>query len=95
VNLPRGANREIDPSASSLIVTVTATGEILVQGTVVKADDLQKLFAAAHAKDPLTQVIIQAEEGVPHGIIVRIMEQAKQVGLTRLAISTKGSGAKP
>ena len=92
VNLPKGATKEIDPGAKSLVVSVLTTGEILVNGQRVQMGDMQKLFTSAFAKDPSTQVIIEADEGVKHGTVVMIMNAAKQVGLSRLAIATKGGG---
>ena len=92
VNLPKGATKEIDPGAKSLVVSVLTTGEIMVNGNRVATSDLEKLFVSAFAKDAQTQVIIEADEGVKHGTVVAIMNTAKQVGLSRLAIATKGGG---
>ena len=36
-------------------------------------------------------VIIKADEGVPHGRVVAVMDKAKEVGLSRLAIATISS----
>jgi len=92
VNLPKGATKEIDPGAKSLVVSVLTTGQIMVNGNPVQAADLEKVFLSAVAKDNQTQVIIEADEGVKHGTVVAIMNTAKQVGLSRLAIATKGGG---
>jgi biopolymer transport protein ExbD len=92
VNLPKGANQEIDPGAKSLIVSVTTGGQIMVQGQPVKLEDLDNVFASAAARDPSTQVIIEADEGVKHGLVVGVMEKAKRSGLSKLAIATKGGG---
>ena len=90
VNLPKGAQTEIDPGAKSLVVSVTQAGQVLAQGQPVTGDDLDEVFASAFAKNPSTQVIIEADEGVRHGLVVGVMERAKRVGLTKLAIATKG-----
>ncbi|MSP17210.1 MAG: biopolymer transporter ExbD [Myxococcales bacterium] len=90
VNLPKGTNKEIDPAARSLVVSVTSGNLILVKGQPVAAADLDGAFRSAFASDPGTQVIIEADEGVKHGVVVGIMERAKQAGLARLAIATKG-----
>ncbi len=91
VNLPKGAQSEIDQGAKSIVVSVTAAGQILVQGQpVAKVDDLDGIFTSAFARDPSTQVIIEADEGVAHGKVVGVMERAKRSGLSRLAIATKG-----
>ncbi|MBI4510785.1 MAG: biopolymer transporter ExbD [Deltaproteobacteria bacterium] len=89
VNLPKGATKEIDPGAKSLVVSVLPSGQVMVQGQAVTPSDLDKVFRSAFAKDPQTQVIIEADEGVKHGMVVGIMNNAKQVGLSRLAIATK------
>jgi biopolymer transport protein ExbD len=94
VNLPKGATKEIDPGAKSLVVSVLTGGEILVNGQRIKSTDLSGLFTSAAAKDPQTQVIIEADEVVQHGTVVMIMNAAKQSGLSRLAIATKGGGGK-
>ena len=54
--------------------------------------DLDNLFRAAFARDKQTQVVLKADKGVSHGKVVNLMERAKQVGLTRLAIGTAGGG---
>lgn len=90
VNLPKGANQEVDPGAKSLVVSILRTNEVLVQGKKVALTDLGGLFKAAAGREAGTQVIIEADEGVTHGTVVTIMELAKQSGLHKLAIATKG-----
>ncbi len=92
VNLPKGANKEIDPGAKSLVVSITTDNQIMVQGKGVGVDDLDGVFSSAFSKDPTTQVIIEADEGVKHGVVVGVMEKAKRAGLSKLAIATKGGG---
>jgi biopolymer transport protein ExbD len=90
VNLPKGAQSEIDPGAKSLVVSVTTGGQVLVQGQQVRLEDLDGVFSSAFARDPLTQVIIEADTDIKHGLVVSVMERAKRAGLTKLAIATKG-----
>jgi biopolymer transport protein ExbD len=37
VNLPKGATKELDPGAKSLVVSILKSGEIMVAGTAVAA----------------------------------------------------------
>lgn len=90
VNLPKGTTKELDPGAKSLVVSILKSNEILVAGQPVKDEDLKNLFTSAVAKDAGTQVIIEADEGVTHGTVVQVMELAKNAGLVRLAIATRG-----
>jgi biopolymer transport protein ExbD len=93
VNLPKGSTKEIDVGAKSLTISISKQNEILVEGQPVKEPDLKNLFTSAVAKDPQTQVVIMADQGVTHGTVVRVMELAKNAGLVRLAIATS-SGAR-
>ena len=91
VNLPKGTTKELDPGAKSLVVSIMKSNEILVAGQPVTEEDLKSLFTSAVAKDSGTQVIIEADEGVTHGTVVHVMELAKNVGIVRLAIATRGA----
>jgi len=88
VNLPSGAAQEIDPTKASLVLLVPMQGDIVVMGRTVPDADIDNLFRSAFTKDKATQVVLQADKGVPHGRVVNIMERAKAAGLTRLAIAT-------
>ncbi len=91
VNLPRGAAKEISAGARDITVAITTDGNMVVDGKQVSADTLKALFDAAKAKDPDTQVIVQADEATHHGRVVAVMELAKAAGLRRLAIATRRS----
>lgn len=92
VNLPSGEAQEIDPTKPSLVVTVLVSGEVIVNSKRVEAEQLQGIFRQAFARDQKTQVVLKADKGVQHGRVVQVMETAKSVGLTRLAIGTSAGG---
>lgn len=91
INLPSGATQEIDPVAVSLVVNIPPAGNIVVNDQEI-ADEAQldNIFRSAFARNKDTQVVIKADTGVHHGRVVGVMEKAKRVGLTRLAIATSG-----
>src|SRR3954466_126364 len=89
VNLPKGATKEISASAKDVTVAITTDGKLVVDGKEIAADALRRLFEDAKAKDPETQVVVQADEATHHGRVVSVMELAKAAGLRRLAIATR------
>ena len=91
INLPQGQSQEVDTSKASLVLEVPLEGDVYVGGKAMKDDALDNLFRAAFAHDKLTQVVLRADKGVAHGRVVNLMERAKQVGLSRLAIGTGGA----
>ncbi len=89
VNLPRGGKTDEAGLARDVTVAVLADGRAVVAGRVLDDQALRAAFADAHGRSPETVVLFQADEGVPHGRVVQVMELARQAGLARLAIATR------
>ncbi len=89
VNLPKGGKADSAGVARDLTVAILADGRVVVGGQVVDDAALRSVFAEARGRSPETLVLFQADEGVPHGRVVRVMEQAREAGLSRLAIATR------
>jgi biopolymer transport protein ExbD len=92
ITLPSGQSQEIDPTKASLVMEIPLSGDVIVGGKPMPDASLENLFRAAFARDKTTQVVLKADKGVPHGRVVNLMERAKVVGLTRLAIGTAAGG---
>lgn len=92
VNLPSGATKEIDPGRQSLVIGLTKNGQLLANGQPIADPDLDRLFQSAFTANQETQVVIRADAGVIHGRVVGVMERAKRIGLSRIAIATQGGG---
>jgi biopolymer transport protein ExbD len=93
VNLPRGGKTDAQGVARDLTVAILADGRAVVAGKVLDDAALAAAFAEAKGRSPETLVLFQADEGVPHGRVVRVMEQAREAGLSRLAIATRAPDA--
>src|SRR5512134_1487802 len=89
VNLPRGGKADEAGLARDLTVAILADGRAVVAGRVLDDAALRAAFGQAHGRSAETLVLFQADEGVPHGRVVQVMELARQVGLARLAIATR------
>jgi biopolymer transport protein TolR len=94
VNLPQGGAADVATQATDLSVAILEDGRLVLGGDVVTADELKKAFDAARAKSPDTMVIVQADQGVPHGKVVEVMELAKGAGLGQLAIGVREGATK-
>lgn len=94
VNLPQGGAADVATQASDMSVAVLADGRLVLGGDVVTADELKRAFEQAKETAPDTMVIVQADEGVPHGKVVEVMELAKGAGLGQLAIGVREGAPK-
>ena len=92
VNLPRGGAADVRAKREDLSVAVLSDGRLVLAGTVVSTEELRAAFDKARAQSPETLVIVQADEGVPHGRVVEVMEAAKAAGLAQLAIGVRAGG---
>ena len=89
VNLPKGGKGDVAGVSRDLTVAILADGRVVVGGKVLDATALKAAFAEAKSQAGEPLVLFQADEGVPHGRVVQVMEQAREAGLTRLAIATR------
>jgi biopolymer transport protein ExbD len=92
VNLPKGSAADVMPASTDLSVAILSDGRVVLSGNVVTTDELKKALDGARTKNPNTLVVIQADEGVPHGRVVEVMELAKGAGLAQLAIGVREAG---
>ena len=57
--------------------------------------ELERSFRAAAGQSLETLVVVKADQGVSHGVVVRVMDMARSQGLTRLAIATEAAEPGP
>ena len=92
VNLPQGSSADVSVKSADLPVAILADGRLALSGTVVTTEELKAAFDKAKNENPTTLVVVQADEGVPHGRVVEVMELAKGAGLGQLAIGVRQQG---
>ena len=88
VDLPESITEEIIREREELIVVMDKDNNIFIDENIVSIDQLVTIFSEAAQKSKDTLVIIQADQEVAHGTVVRMMDTAKKAGLVRLAIAT-------
>ncbi len=89
VNLPQGGHADVVSQASDMSVAILQDGTLMLSGARVSAEELKKAFDDAKVKNADTLVVVQADESVPHGKVVEVMELAKGAGLGQLAIGVR------
>ena len=89
VNLPKGGAADVATHSTDLSIAILADGRLVLAGDVVSADELKAALNRAKEANAETLVVVQADEGVPHGKVVEVMEMAKSAGLSQLAIGVR------
>ena len=91
VNLPHASTAPKQP-ITDLTITVDKDQQVFVNKERIVLDNLSsKLLEKAggpNADLDQTSVIINADLTVPHGIVVRCIDESRSVGITHFAIAT-------
>ena len=100
VNLPQANSSPKQPPAE-LTITVDKAQKIYVNKTPVTFETLESTLVekagGPQADLGAATVIINADASVPHGEVVRCIDGAREVGITKFAIATapESDGAAP
>lgn len=88
VELPR-ASKTVPTEARTVAVVVRASGEIVLDGRVLKPSELQPELEAMRRERPGLQVVVGADRQVVHGRVVDVMDAARMAGIERVAIAVE------
>lgn len=90
VQLPN-ANQAASAAASpGVIVTVTSSSEIFVNGSPTSEEKLGAALKDALAKSTDKTVVLEGDRRAVLGTIVHIMDEGKKAGAAKFAVATKG-----
>lgn len=87
VNLPQAESSQLQQE-TQIAVTVTSDGEIRVNGEVVELDELKPAVTGVMEDIQSNVVVLNADEAIPHGQAIAILDRLRQIENVRLAIAT-------
>jgi biopolymer transport protein ExbD len=88
VNLPESSTEEIVREKEEIVIVIKQGNEIFINNSSVSIEQLFLILSESAQRNRDTLIIIQADQEVSHGRVVKVMDTAKRAGLTRLAIAT-------
>ncbi len=96
VNLPVASASQSDFKPDMINLGVNAAGDAFFDKTAVSLPELDHKLADRFGKDPKTPVYISADANTRYADIVKVLDVAKRVGFTKVALNVKpGNAAKP
>ena len=85
--VPEVVNAEqIKKESKILNIIVTSDNQFLWGNENIQSSDLEKFFSK-HSKDFPDGLLIQADDNSEHGAIVKVMDSARNVGITSISLS--------
>lgn len=88
VDLPRASSEVLISDNEDLEIWMKDRS-VYVNEQPMTTEQLTELFARRAKANSKTTVVIKADQSVPHGRVVAVMDLARRHGLSRLAIATE------
>jgi len=88
VSRPQAATAEKKERAN-ILVAISEDGEIWIDGRPVDVRALQANIERLHAENPQGSVVIQADEESKNGLLVQVMDAARQAGVYNVSIAAE------
>ena len=88
VTKPQAAS-QIQLEKNCILIAITANNNVVYGGREIGVNGVRGVVKRLIQDDPRMPVIIQADERVPHGKVVEVMDVAKTSGFDKLAIATR------
>ena len=73
---------------NSILIAISADGAVVYGGRDIGVAGVQPLVKRMIQKEQLP-VIVQADEGVPTGLFVRVIDEAKVAGAQKVSVATR------
>lgn len=74
-----------------VILTIKGDGSIFLNKTATTLDALPAQLAAAMNEHPQDVVVVNADESANYGIVVKVMDKARQIGVRKFALATEAT----
>lgn len=87
VQLPSSNESDLAVSANDLVVVLTKTGTVMIDGEVIGRDQLEPRLQAHKDLPRAGTVLLEADDRVPHGKVVELMNVAKKIGVKTVGIA--------
>jgi biopolymer transport protein TolR len=91
IDLPQSQAKALDQDREPLTVSVNGTGQVFLQNSEIKVDDLvAKLEAITQARGGMDErIYVRGDRKVDYGTVMRVMGRLSAAGFHRVALVTE------
>lgn len=95
VRLPAAQTAAAEDRKSSVTVSFTENGELYLNKENMSLEGLESRLRQMKSEDAGLKVFINGDEGANFGQAVQVLDRVRQLGITKVAIQTKGKSHEP
>lgn len=88
VKLPKAVSTDAEPGRGA-VVTVSERGEVAFNGKVVPLNDLEEELRKGFKDGMERTVIVRADGGVKHSVVVKVLDISRLAGAQKLSIAAE------
>ncbi len=88
VNVPRSESRNTEPD-ERLVVSITKDRAVFLDEQRIELPRLEKVLAGLKERNPSSTIYIKADQDVPYGVVIEVMDAAKKAGIDKLGMVTE------
>ena len=89
VDLPKTQAQTLNESQNPLVLVVKANRQILINEKPIESGNLRAQLEAIARSKPNAEVFIQADQGLPYGVIATVMSEVKRAKIQRVGLVTE------
>jgi len=89
VRLPPSRPSKIKAPEESLTVSISPPGKIYLNNQRVTIDELEAKLKAVASTNPNTPLVLRADEQLNYGVVIKVLDNIRNSGLTRIGIATR------
>ncbi|HID29412.1 MAG TPA: protein TolR [Desulfobacterales bacterium] len=89
VSLPKTTSKALPAEKDHLIITVDRSQQIFINDYKVALEALQAKLKKIYEGRPDEKVYLRADKTVPYGVVVRVISEVKNAGVTKLGVVTE------
>lgn len=97
VDLPKSDAGTLGGQDEPLVVSVNSNGEVFLQETQLKLEELAPRLVAISGNNPEARIFIRGDQAINYGRIMEVMSTISAAGFNRVGLvaRTSGEGRKP
>ena len=88
VNVPRSESRNTEPD-ERLVVSIKKDRTVYLDEQRIELPRLETVLAGFKERNPSATIYIKADQNVPYGVVIRVMDAAKKAGIDKLGMVTE------
>jgi len=93
IDLPQSQAKSLDQEREPLTLSVNDKGQVFLQNTEIKLDELVEKLKAVAKQGPEERIYVRGDKKVDYGTVMKVMGRLQAAGYRKVALVTEVEGS--